>query len=393
MRTAQVGVVRMLTVVAWTACVSSTWAQNADAPATEGRAVEAAPTVSPEDAFRMIYIMPRPPAEQTPTTRPVAAPRTPGRSRALRPNASQGRPELNNSRAKSAVRPAAAGIPDEDDLRAAGLSDPRPPLRDSDGPYANGGFGLGVAAPYSFYGYGLGYGGRRLPDRRREWNDYIYFGGRPGDYGFGSQDYYGDSALGEAYRFGFNRGYFRGYFDKTGNERTEHLLQSAHSAMDRGLISFREGRYREAADAFRLACDTNQGDPSARIYAAHALFATGRYRDAVKYLREAFRLQPRIAYLTFDMRSDYRQPEEFEKQVAALDSALDTAPRDEDRLFMLGYVLYFGGQREMAYYTFQRLVRVNPRDKLAAQLMDNCQPPDVAVNAPPPSRGKALPAR
>ena len=52
-----------------------------------------------------------------------------------------------------------------------------------------------------------------------------------------------------------------------------------------------------------------------------SLFATGRYREAVKFLRSAFELQPRIAYLNYDMRKDYRRSDDFERQAAALDQS------------------------------------------------------------------------
>lgn len=279
----------------------------------------------------------------------------------------------------AADAPVRSNVPDADDLRAAGITDPRPPIRDQDGPYTGQSAGLRgwVGGP----GYGLG--GQRLPTHRRRWNDYRYFDGRPSQYGYGYEDYYGDDYTGESYRFGFNRGYDRGRFDKVGTERQESLLKNAITAMDRGLVAFREGRYRDAVDAFRLASETNQGDPTAHIYAGHALFAVGRYHDGVKYIRRAMELQPRIAYLNYDLRGDYRDRREFDRQLADLRGALELSPRDSDRLFMLGYILYYSGQREEAYPILERLCRLNPEDTVSGRLMDNAKPADVAI-APRP---------
>ena len=60
--------------------------------------------------------------------------------------------------------------------------------------------------------------------------------------------------------------------------------------------------------------------------------------------------------MTFDMRNDYNDRAEFARQYTALQDALKLAPRDKDRLFMLGYVLYFGGQGDQAYGAFVRLL-------------------------------------
>lgn len=265
-------------------------------------------------------------------------------------------------------------------MRSADLAPPSLPLGDSDRSYINHSIG-------GYRGYGpYGYGRQGYFDHRRtlRWPGYSVRGS-DGFYGPGDEDfyYYGDSYGDWAQSQGIAKwGWDFGYFEHQSNARTESLLQSALTSRDRGLAAFREGRYREAADAFRLACDTNQGDPAAQLYAGHALFAIGRYRDAARYLRKAFELQPRIIFLTYDMRSDYRTPAEFNQQFNALREALRISPRDEDRLFVMGYVLYYGGQRDRAYNAFVQLVDANPRDSLAVQFMEACQPPDVMVMPP-----------
>lgn len=289
-------------------------------------------------------------------------------------------------RAAPPAQPASSGVPDESDLESAGIGSPGSANGEQNEPASIGGY-----RGYGQYGYGRqGYydyrRSLRWPAYSREWNDPVY--------GSGSETYYtyGDGGPG----FGFGPGYAPGpggpgyvpsYFEDTANARTESLLKSSMTSMDRGMKAFQEGRYREAADAFRLAADANQGDPAARIYAGHALFATGRYHDAVRYLRKAFELQSRIMYLTYDMRQDYRNRADFDQQLAALEEALRLSPADEDRLFTLGYVLYYGGQRENAYFAFQKLIRLNPRDKLVGQLMENCRPADVVLEHQRPVGG------
>lgn len=265
--------------------------------------------------------------------------------------------------------------PSDADLRSAGLGeDARGTSGEWDRPYAQHSFG-------GYRGFGeYGYGRQGYADYRRtmRWPGYSVEGYdairgpyRENFYTYGDNSPYG--AGGSDY----------GYFEFQANARTEALLSGAITSRERGLTAFHEGRYREAVDHFRLACENNQGDPAAQLYAGHALFAIGRYRDGVRHLRRALELQPKIAYLTYDMRDDYRERGEFDRQLAALQDALRLAPRDEDRLFMLGYVLYFGGQRDRAYSAFARLAHLNPRDSLARRMMEACQPADVVLDKSP----------
>lgn len=223
---------------------------------------------------------------------------------------------------------------------------------------------------------------RGVPFNERRGINYRYYGGQPSRYGYGYNDAFGDSAAGDVYRFGFNRGYNTSRFYERGLERQERTLAHARSHLDRGLIRFREGRYRDAANAFKLAADTNHGDPASRIYAAHALFATGRYREAVKYLRRAMELQPKIALLGYDIRDDYGEAEEFEEHLVALEEALEAAPANLDRLIVLGYVHYFTGNDLEAYRAFDRARQLSPRDKLVRLMIEHCHPPDVMLDPP-----------
>lgn len=222
---------------------------------------------------------------------------------------------------------------------------------------------------------------RRLPEHRRRFSDYRYFEGRPGRYGYGRNDYFVDdfSGAGEVYRFGFNRGYDRARFDRESNERGDAVLKHFAGHLGRALTLFNQGRYREAADAFRLAADTHQGDPSSRLYAAHALFAVGRYHEAIGYLRRAFELQPRIVYLNFDIRNDYGERGDFTQQLGELETAVERSPANIDRLLLLGYIRYYSGERDRAYEPLACAYKLNRRDPLVKQLLTNSRPPDVAL--------------
>lgn len=266
------------------------------------------------------------------------------------------------------------------------------PVRPASQPAAETPTAPPAADPSSSQGYFVpGYGfysteqPSRLPHHTREWSEYRYFGGKPSRYGHGRYNRSlpggGNNVGGDYFRFGFVEGYDAGKFDRASNERVQAVMRVANLHLDRGLQLFNQGQYAPAADAFRVAADKDQGDAIARLYAAHSLFAVGRYREATPYLRRAFELQPHILFLNYDMRGDYGNPAEFDAQLAALRKALQISPTDPDRLLMLGYVFYYSQQRPAAFAVLDRLCQIDRADALAHRLRDNARPSDVEMDA------------
>jgi len=282
-----------------------------------------------------------------------------------------------------AIRNSVSSLPIGDDIHGAQADRPDDPQKVGEGP-EQAATNVYVGVPPWHHR------GQRLSPHERSYADYRYYGGRPSRYGRGRYRRYNDDIYdrygygygsGDSFRFGFMEGYDTGYFDRTSNERVESVLAHASAYLDRGIELFRQGRYLEAADTFQVASEMDQGSAASRIYAGHALFAVGRYRDAVRHIRRAFELQPRIAHLTYDMRGDYDEPAEFNEQYKALQTALKLSPRDPDRLFMIGYVLYYSGQRSQSYPFLARVHKLDKSDRLVAKLMRNAQPPDVELDA------------
>ncbi|HSW44900.1 MAG TPA: hypothetical protein VLM89_04960 [Phycisphaerae bacterium] len=223
--------------------------------------------------------------------------------------------------------------------------------------------------------------GSPISQKEREWADYRYYGGTPSRYGLRSSYGAHDDARAGTYRYGFVEGYDYGRFNAETDQRVLQLMSHASAHLDQGVRFFRQGQYQQAADTFQLSSETDQGDPLSRIYAGHALFALGRYRDAVRHIRRAFELQPRIAYLTYDIRGDYENPAMFDQQLEHLGKALVMAPRDPDRLFMMGYLHYYTGRRAAAWRYFSRTLELDRADTISDRLMRNAQPPDVEADA------------
>jgi len=170
------------------------------------------------------------------------------------------------------------------------------------------------------------------------------------------------------------------YADRTrqSKKRTKRLLESHHKMMSRGLAAFAKGDYERARSAFVLAADMNHGDPASRVHAAHGCFALGRYSQAVRWLREAFRLEPRLCDLPYDIRTDYGAPKDFEAQLSALKGSVAAFPDEPDPLILLGYVSFYAGQRTEAHDALLQARRLlgdrAAKDHLVITLVEASQP-------------------
>jgi len=163
--------------------------------------------------------------------------------------------------------------------------------------------------------------------------------------------------------------------------RRESRLQRQHlHLMNDGLAAFRRGDYRQAANQFMAAAESNHGDAGSRLHAAHALIAVGDYRSAVVMLRRAFQLQPKIVALEYDIRDDYGNVDDFGLHLKRLHEAAIRAERDEDLWILLGYMRFYSGDCSGAYDAFRLALKFSPRDPLAARLAKASMTADVAAD-------------
>jgi tetratricopeptide (TPR) repeat protein len=173
------------------------------------------------------------------------------------------------------------------------------------------------------------------------------------------------------------------YLTRKTHQRSRRLLKNHDLMMSRGTEAFVKGKYEQARSAFVLAADMNKFDPASRIHAAHACFALGRYSQSVRWLREAFGLEPRIRDLPYDLRTDYGRPSEFDDHLAALKASVQAFPKEIDPLIVLGYVYYYIGQRDQAHQALRKakdcLAKAAPKDELVTTLLEATAPSRFAV--------------
>lgn len=220
--------------------------------------------------------------------------------------------------------------------------------------------------------YGYGYGGY---GRGSYANNFGRYQGHTYDYGYRSyeQHYPPHTGYGDPYGRFNEEAYRRGVDDGRRFEQFERRaalgLASYLQAMENGLTAFARGDYSSAALSFILAARVNQGDAAARIHAAHAMFALGRHREAIPFLRRAFELQPLIAQLPLDIREDYGRKEDFVEQLHALEDAVAADSDDADLRLLLGYSHLYSRNPAKAYRVLTHAAQLRADDRLIETLL------------------------
>ncbi len=118
--------------------------------------------------------------------------------------------------------------------------------------------------------------------------------------------------------------------------------------------SFAAGDYGRAAEHFERAVAADPADAAAYFGHAQAKFASGQYAEAVARIREGLALDPKWPAAAFDPAALYGdRPERFVVHLLALRKAVADNPNQATLEFLLGYELWFGGEKGEADKLFR----------------------------------------
>ena len=253
--------------------------------------------------------------------------------------------------------------------------DPGPPYRTSDGRYVYPNDAIPNAYPP---------GARSYPDYRQfprqdAFERHIQtdrFGRQPDD-GLGgvyvAPNVYAFPVEGRSLGEAYNQGRYdaqHDYLRHLADQRAGALLNQSAQAFDEGMEHFYFGRYDRAVIALLGAAEKNQGSAAARLHAGHALFALGRYDDAVRLIARAFELSPGLAYKSYDVRDEYGHVPDFDRQFATLTAVANARPNDAAAQTLLGYVTFYSGNPGGAYPALARAARLTPNSYFIPKLLD-----------------------
>lgn len=119
--------------------------------------------------------------------------------------------------------------------------------------------------------------------------------------------------------------------------------------LDLGRTAFAAGQYGRAAEMFERAAAVAPRSARPRFLKAQAAFAAGNYATAVAAIREGLDLDPDWPAGTFDPKEPYgANAAAFAVHLADLRAAVAAHPGEPTLAFLLGYQLWFVGERAEA---------------------------------------------
>jgi cytochrome c-type biogenesis protein CcmH/NrfG len=144
---------------------------------------------------------------------------------------------------------------------------------------------------------------------------------------------------------------------------------------------FRGGNLKKAEDRFQQAARADSSQASPYLHLAQVALARGHYSAAAQRLRDAEVAQPGWILTAPDIQTIYGEPGEFVRQIAKLESHVQSHPDDRDAWLVLGAQWFLTGRSAKAADVFQRLNDPNRRPDVAlAAFLDasNQVRPDAA---------------
>ena len=131
-------------------------------------------------------------------------------------------------------------------------------------------------------------------------------------------------------------------------------LKEAARLVKLGREAFATGEYGKAAEQFDRAAAADPKAAPPHFLKAQAAFAAGHYADAVTAIRAGLALDPVWPAGTFDPKEPYgANPAAFAVQLAELRKVVAANPAEATLEFLLGYQLWFIGEKVEAKKWFE----------------------------------------
>jgi hypothetical protein len=118
---------------------------------------------------------------------------------------------------------------------------------------------------------------------------------------------------------------------------------------------FRAGNTHRASERYEQALRADPSAASVRVRLAQVALVRGRYSEAADQYRDAMVAEPGWLARAGDIQSIYAEPSDFARQIARLESHLQSEPNDRDAWFVLGAQLFLSGRPKKAADIFLRL--------------------------------------
>jgi tetratricopeptide (TPR) repeat protein len=238
--------------------------------------------------------------------------------------------------------------------------------------YGGLGFGYGGYGGYGYGGYGgLGYGGYGFSP----WGYNLLA------YRWGYSSYYNPYCASYSYPYNYNQPVIIAYSATPSTVVEPSVATDVDAARD----AFKAGDYTAAIDAADRAIKASPDDPVAHELRALALFALRRYDEAAAGLNSLLAVAPGWNWDT--MRELYANADAYTRQLRNLEAFVRENPDNAAANFVLGYHYLVTNYTDAARKKLQRVVDLEPKDRVAAQLLkgldDKAAPPATSADAAP----------
>ena len=127
-----------------------------------------------------------------------------------------------------------------------------------------------------------------------------------------------------------------------------------------GDFRFFMGDFTLAGEAYRAAHKMKPDDPFALFALAHACYANGEYKQAVRNLEAALALEPNWGLYEFRLQEFYGDRAEYARHLKDVESQAQLRPRAADMKFLLAYVYYFSGRFADAADVLAQVLELDP---------------------------------
>jgi len=160
------------------------------------------------------------------------------------------------------------------------------------------------------------------------------------------------------------------------------ISREALDMMDQARSAFMQGDYPNALQLTNSAISQMPRDQALHEFRALVLFALGKYRDAAATLNSVLAVGPGWDWTT--LNGFYPSVDVYEAQLRTLENYIRQNPQAADARFVLAYHYMTAGHTDAAVQQFREVVKLSPRDAVAAQLLQGLAPDQQQNNPPDP---------
>lgn len=149
----------------------------------------------------------------------------------------------------------------------------------------------------------------------------------------------------------------------------EALTRAAAHYLSVGDGAFLDKRYGDAVHFYAKAIEFAPDEGVLYLILSDALFATGDYHYAAYALRKALELDPALMEAIDDKHSFYKDPADFDQQVAVLELFLEDHYVDDDARLLLASNYLFGNRPAAAVDLLENSFSKSVRESQSGQLI------------------------